>query len=138
MQPDDAAPAVDVAQLFRELEEQIADLMPVAADMIATTMVTGEPSLDDYDAMLTLAEEQPSQLLLAILRTAAGLAHVAEMTPEQMRALNDPPSATGLGTDVKPTDGEANPAPGGDGEDLDQLLLNLGLPTTEETAQVQP
>lgn len=134
MQPDATPAPVDPAEVLRELEAQIADLMPVAADMIATTMENLAPDLEAYEALLTVAEEQPPQLLMAILRTAAGLAHISDFTPAQMRALNDPPSDTQpTAADAAPDGPNAVTDAANDG-DLDKLLADLNLPTTEELA----
>lgn len=79
---------------LRDVEAEIALLMPVALDMIATTVEDPATSLETYDALLTVAENNPPLLFLAILRVAAGLAAVCEMTPEQIRSLDDKPAAT--------------------------------------------
>lgn len=79
---------------LRDVEAEIGLLMPVALDMVATVVESPGTSMEAYDALLTVAEENPPLLFLAVLRVAAGLAAICEMTAEQIRSLEDNPAAT--------------------------------------------
>lgn len=75
--------------------DAIADTMPVALDMIATMMDEPTPSWETFAGLLEVAEQTTPLLILALVRSAAGLATVAEMTPDQVRALATPDMPTG-------------------------------------------
>jgi hypothetical protein len=79
----DASPPTTVEAVQR----MIADLMPVALDLVATVVDEPTPSWDSYSGMLEVAEQESPLLLLAVLRSAAGLAAILDMTGEQIRAL---------------------------------------------------
>lgn len=77
----------DAESILAETNAVIGRLMPTALDMIATVVADPGASLESYDALTAVAEQESPLLLLAILRAAAGLAHVLEMTPADVRAL---------------------------------------------------
>lgn len=69
------------------METHLSLLMPTALDMIATVVDTPASDLDTYDRLLQVAEANSPALVLAILRCAAGLAAVSDMSGDQVRAL---------------------------------------------------
>lgn len=69
------------------LEAEISLLMPMALDLVGTVVDSPGMDLDDYEALTAVVESQSPVLFLALLRTAAGLAHIAEMTGDAVRAL---------------------------------------------------
>lgn len=74
---------------LRSIERLIGTLMPTALDMIATIVDEPAGNLDSYNRLLTVAEAESPVLLLAVLRTAAGLAAIAEMSGADVRSLAD-------------------------------------------------
>lgn len=74
---------------LRATEHLIGTLMPTALDMIASVVEDPTSSLDNYDRLLTVAEVNSPVLLLAVLRCAAGLAAIGEVTAADIRALMD-------------------------------------------------
>lgn len=79
---------------LRDIEAEIGLLMPIALDMIATVVESPGTSVETYDATLTVAEQNPPLLFLAILRAAAGLAAISELTGDDIRSLENGPAAT--------------------------------------------
>lgn len=78
------------------VQAEVVRLMPVALDLIATVVESPAPSWDVYAGTLEVAEQQSGLLMIAVLRAAAGLAAVLEMTGEQVRALDgSTPAETG-------------------------------------------
>lgn len=74
-------------ELVADLEREIGRLMPTALDMIATVTDNPGGNWDLYSGLLEVCEAHSSILLLAVLRTAAGLAAIGEMDGKQVRAL---------------------------------------------------
>jgi len=70
-----------------EIESELVRLMPTALDMVATVVDAPASDLDTYDGLLTVAEANSPLLLLAVIRVAAGMTVIAEMSGEQVRAL---------------------------------------------------
>lgn len=68
----------------------IGALMPTALEMVASIVADPGTSLEGYDALVAVAEQESPLLLLAVLRVAAGLATVAEMDSDQVLALSEP------------------------------------------------
>lgn len=79
----------DQTSSLADFEGTVAEVMPVALDMIATVVEDPATSWERYAALLEVAEQTPPQLMLALTRIAAGLAVIAEMSPAQVRALGE-------------------------------------------------
>lgn len=79
--------STEVQTVLADLEAHISELMPTALDMIGTIVDTPGSDINTYDRLLSVAEMNPPVLVLAILRCAAGLAAVSDMTGDQVRAL---------------------------------------------------
>ena len=75
-------------------EALIGKLMPTALDMIAATVDSPGTSLEAYDATLAVAETQSPLLFLALIRCAAGLATIGDLTGDHIRALADADDST--------------------------------------------
>lgn len=79
--------STETEAVLSQMEAHISLLMPTALDMIATIVETPGSDLDTYDQLLQVVEAHPPALMLAILRCAAGLAAVSDMSGDQVRAL---------------------------------------------------
>lgn len=77
----------DADTILRGLQAEIGRLMPTALDMIGTVVDDPGTSLDVYDGLISVAEAESPLLLLAIVRAAAGLAAIAELTGREVRQL---------------------------------------------------
>lgn len=73
-----------------EFERTLGQIMPTALDMIAAVVEAPGTDWDTYSGTLETIDQGGPLLPLAILRAAAGIAHVAELRPDQIRALADP------------------------------------------------
>lgn len=77
-------------------QAEVMRLMPTALDLIAAVVESPAPSWDVYAGTLEVADQQSGLLMIAVLRAAAGLASILDMTGDQVRALGDPlPAETG-------------------------------------------
>ena len=72
------------------LEREIGLIMPMALDLVATVVETPAMGPEDYEAVTAVVESQSPVLFLALLRIAAGFAAIADMDPDQVRALTEP------------------------------------------------
>lgn len=79
--------ADDATGTITALEAEISQLMPMALDMIATVVDSPGMELEDYEALTAVVETQSPVLFLALLRTAAGLAAIAELSGDDVQAL---------------------------------------------------
>lgn len=79
---------------IKDLETEISLVMPTALDIIAEVVADPGMTLERYETFLTLAEANPGTLFLALLRVSAGLAAIADMTPDQIRDLGATPADT--------------------------------------------
>lgn len=87
------------ASTLRQIEHLIGTLMTTAMDMIATVVEDPSSSLENYERLMSVVEAESPVLLLAVLRAAAGLAYVADMSPQEIRLMGSPhltnPATTG-------------------------------------------
>lgn len=79
---------------LRSVERLIGTLMPTALEMIASVVDAPTSTLDDYERLTVIAETQSPVLILALVRTAAGLAAISDMTGNDVRSLADVKAST--------------------------------------------
>ncbi len=77
----------DTQSTLQATEAEIARLMPTALDIVAAIVDEPATSWDTYAGTLEVAEQNSPLLLLAMARAAAGMASIAELTSDQVRAL---------------------------------------------------
>lgn len=77
----------DAESILRSTEYEIGRLMPTALDMIASIVDKPGTDLDTYRRLSEVAEVGSDLVLFAVLRAAAGLAAIAELTGAEVRAL---------------------------------------------------
>lgn len=70
-----------------ELEQTLGQVMPTALDMIAAVVEDPGTDWDTYSGTLETIDQGGPLLPLAILRAAAGIAHAADFTADDVRAL---------------------------------------------------
>ncbi len=70
------------------VQAEVARLLPTALDLVAAVVESPAPSWDVYAGTLEVAEQSSGLLLIAVLRVAAGLAAILDMTGDQVRALD--------------------------------------------------
>lgn len=73
-----------------QLDVEIGKLMPMALDMIGDVVDAPGMSVEDYEAITAVVETQSPVLFLALLRAAAGLAAIVELSGDDVRALAPP------------------------------------------------
>lgn len=79
--------STDTTSTLQATEAEIARLLPTALDVIAEIVANPATDWDTYSGTLELADTNSPLLLLAIARAAAGIAAIAELEPDQIRAL---------------------------------------------------
>ena len=87
--------SVDQTSVLAAAEASIVELMPTVADIVATIVENPKMDFDDYAGLLEAAEVQGPLLFITLVRLAAGLAAIAECTPEQVRLLGQPDPGVG-------------------------------------------
>lgn len=73
-----------------DFERTLGEIMPTALDMIAAVVEAPGTDWDTYSGTLEVLDAAGPLLPLAILRAAAGIAAIAEISPGEIRALATP------------------------------------------------
>ena len=77
----------DTSTTIDQAEAEIAGLLPTACDMIATVLGENPPTFETYAGLMEVAEQASPLLLCAVVRMAAGLAYMSELTPDDVRGM---------------------------------------------------
>ena len=69
------------------VQAEVQRLMPTALDMIATVVDAPAFDFEVWSGLMEVAEQNSPLLMIALLRNAAGLAAILDLTGDQVRGL---------------------------------------------------